>query len=430
MTLCNANQRAVQQLNEKLVEAKEKAEQSNVSKSQFLATMSHELRTPLHGVLACCNLLMDTVLNREQVNYLRIMFNSSNILLKLITNILDFSKIEAGKLLLEKTAFDLGSIMHDIVDCLQIRAKQKHVDLSTQVQDVPKYIIGDPTRLTQVVINLLENALKFTPEGGKVSLKIKIDEKNSKMIEFKVIDTGIGISADSLHLLFQRFTQVDSSTTRLFGGTGLGLTISKSIVECMQGHIQVNSEQGVGSTFIFSIPFEIPDSEQVARVIKQDFTSLINVPEEDVTKDIIPYTEETESVDDSRRILIAEDNLINRNVMAKMLTKVGYSNFEMAYDGEQAFEKFKSGNYSVVLMDISMPKIDGLGATRLIRNYEQEHLLRPIPIVAVTANATSTQSAECMKAGMTHFLTKPTVMKTLKEMLDSIFTKEGRLDTE
>src|SRR3989338_963136 len=184
MTLCNANQRAVRQLNEKLVEAKEKAEQSNVSKSQFLATMSHELRTPLHGVLACCNLLMDTVLNREQVNYLRIMFNSSNILLKLITNILDFSKIEAGKLLLEKTAFDLGSVMHDIVDCLQIRAKQKSVDLSLQVQDVPKYIIGDPTRLTQVVINLLENALKFTPEGGKVQLQIKLDDSN--MIEFKV----------------------------------------------------------------------------------------------------------------------------------------------------------------------------------------------------------------------------------------------------
>lgn len=457
MTSQYAKQRAIKQLNEKLLEAKEKAEQSNKAKSQFLATMSHELRTPLHGVIACCDILMNSSLTTEQFNYAKLMYNSSNILLKIITNILDFSKIEAGKLILEKTSFDLVDTMKNIVDCLKVYAQKKSVKLELIIEEeFPQYLIGDPTRLAQVIFNLLENGLKFTQKDGNVTFQIsKVkqndNQSNQVYIEFKVKDTGIGISKQNIAILFQHFTQVDSSTTRVFGGTGLGLAISQSIVELMNGHIEVDTEENSGSTFKFTCPFEIaPRSPEE----KEKSSNGLKVKSNTDNETTITKKNDIENVPSpifsnlNRRILIAEDNNINvshiyisilssylkRNVIIKMLNNIGYHNLSIARDGDEAVEKFKNDNFDIVLMDISMPKVfifpyylflhllqlDGIQATTLIRKFEEDNGREKVPIVAVTANATDFHKKECLDAGMTDFITKPVIMKTLKNILNTM----------
>jgi signal transduction histidine kinase/ActR/RegA family two-component response regulator len=395
--------RAVEDLNVKLVDAKERAEQSNSAKSQFLAMMSHELRTPLHAAICSCDLLLGTPLSEEQQNYADVMSTSSNLLLRLITKILDFSKIEAGALILESKPFNLIETAHSIIVALRYRAQEKNVALSLDIsRNVPRRAIGDSTRLSQVLINLVGNAIKFTEAKGQVHVSVETIGTDPHSLEIRVIDNGIGIPASSLCLLFKQFSQVDNSHSRRFDGTGLGLCISKSIAEEMGGTITVESIEGVGSTFIFTCKLEPetqPEPIPEIKVVDHSF------------------------VPGHWKILVAEDNSINRNVMLRMLTRLGFTDITMAVDGEEAFNAFKSKPFDVILMDNCMPRCDGIASCRLIREYETAHHLKPVSIISVTASATTSQRMECVEAGMSEFLTKPVVMVTLREMLQQVLEK-------
>jgi signal transduction histidine kinase/CheY-like chemotaxis protein len=394
------SKRSLKVLNMKLMTAKEKAEQSNLAKSQFLAMMSHELRTPLHAAICSCDLLQDTVLSEDQRNFVDVMSTSSNMLLKLITKILDFSKIEAGALTLDSKPFNLWDSIKSVIESLRFKAQEKLVSLSLVIYPtVPRDVIGDSTRIAQVLINLISNAIKFTEPNGSVEVALDISSKDSSMLQFSVKDNGIGVPAESLGLLFKPFSQVDNSTTRRFDGTGLGLCISKSIAEVMGGTIHVESVEGKGSTFTFfcKLQFNLPNE------IKSEIVS--------PTKSFSP---------EQYSILVAEDNPINRNVMQKMLSRIGFKNIVMAVDGEKAFLEYKSQHFDVILMDNCMPRVDGLMSTRMIRAYEKETSKTPVLIIAVTASATKSQRLECFAAGMDEFLTKPVVMGTLRDTLEQL----------
>ncbi|KAL0480521.1 hybrid signal transduction histidine kinase dhkK [Acrasis kona] len=397
-------QQNVNQLNIKLTEAKESAEKSNLDKSRFLAITSHELRTPLHGVICSCDLLNDTKLEPEQNKLVNVIGSCSTILVDLINKIMDFSKIEADAMQLEDARFDLHHVVETVCFGLSSKAIKRKVHLTTSLKpNVPQYVSGDSTRLSQILVNLIGNALKFTEAGGSVHVSVglhKPDEQDQHFIKFVVKDTGIGIPKSSIPILFNDFSQVDTSTTRKFGGTGLGLAISRRIAELMKGDITVDSEIGVGSTFTFTC---------AAKKAKQEVnvnSKLISPRESDIVCDLTFV-----------KVLVAEDSSINRAVMMRMLNKLGIFDVVMCPDGEKAVEAFKKQKFNVVLMDGSMPIMDGYIASKTIRSYEAENNLVPTPIIAVTANATSQLMQMCHDAGMTSYLIKPLVVKGLKEGL-------------
>jgi CheY-like chemotaxis protein len=323
----------------------------------------------------------------------------------LISKILDFSKIEAGALTLDKKLFNLWDCAESIVASMKYKAQEKLVSLTLTISpNVPKQIIGDSTRFSQVLVNLTSNAIKFTEVHGSVDISIYVEEENPHMLLVSVKDTGIGIPASGIDLLFKHFSQIDNSSSRRFDGTGLGLAISKRIAEIMGGTITVHSTEGEGSTFTFSCIIDTQDDEQEVCLLPP------------VEKQFLPS---------NYKILVAEDNPINQHIMQRMLTRIGFTDIVIANNGEEAFEAYERQPYDwkLILMDNFMPKQDGLTCTRLIRELEKELGKDPVTIIAVTASATRTQQQECYAAGMNEFITKPVVMSTLKELLAKACTK-------
>ncbi|WP_310492178.1 PAS domain-containing hybrid sensor histidine kinase/response regulator [Dechloromonas sp.] len=371
-----------------LSRAKEAAETASIAKSAFLANMSHEIRTPLNAVTGMAHLIRRGGLTPTQVGQLDKLENAGQHLLSIINAILELSKIEAGKLILAETPVHIGQILDNVLAMLQTAAQAKHLNLASETENLPPNLLGDPTALHQALLNYAANAVKFT-DVGKVKLRVGLlaDEEESVVLRFEVEDSGIGIPAEAMPRLFSAFEQADNTLTRKYGGTGLGLAITRKLAEHMGGTAGASSTPGQGSTFWFT-----------AR-LKKGSQALPNIP------DVTPSDPETRLARDysGRRILLVEDEPINREIAEQILAEAGLS-IETAEDGEQAVDLVRRNNYDLILMDVQMPTLDGLAATRLIRTLPKG---RQVPVIAMTANAYAEDRALCLTAGMNDFISKP-----------------------
>ncbi|MGE4299855.1 MAG: ATP-binding protein [Desulfovibrionaceae bacterium] len=393
----------------KLKQAKKEAEEATRAKSVFLANMSHEIRTPMNAVMGMTELALHTSTGKQR-HYLQMVREAGSALLGIINDILDFSKIEAHKLSLDVYDFDIKRVVEAAVNIQSIQARCKGLQLELEIApDVPQFVRGDPMRLHQICTNLIGNAVKFTDRGG-ITLRVEPGGPPTEDAEgtpgiwltFRVADTGIGIASDKQHTIFESFKQADETVTRQYGGTGLGLAICRLLVELMQGTIHVESEEGKGSTFIFTVRFEPGDPARA---------ELMQEAPESPSSDILA----------PQRILLVEDNPLNREVAMALLSQAGHM-VHYAFNGVEAIEALKRQQFDLVLMDIQMPVMDGITATQHIRDPQTGVLDPAIPILALTAHAMKGDKERFLDAGMDGYLSKPV---DLNALLDAIHQLKG-----
>ena len=370
------------------------------AKEQFLANISHEIRTPINGIAGMASLLSQNPSKEEQRTYLNAIKSAADNLKVIINDILDLASIESGKLQLEKIGFNLNDLLHSLIDAYGVQASEKGVKLSYKLaEDANKVFIGDPVRLNQILINLISNAIKFT-HAGSIHVSVKTDriKEGTYRLRFDITDTGIGIPKSKLQTIFESFSQADASVTRKYGGTGLGLTIVKQLIELQKGTIKVVSEEGNGSTFTFTISYQLGKTEFF------DETKLYKPKQNTQLK--------------NASVLLVEDNDINR-LYAGSILKMWGCHFETAENGVVALEKVRNNSFDVILMDIQMPVMDGFETTKAIRQGDPKK--KSVPIIALTANATQKDFEKCIAAGMNDCITKPftqdDLLKTLTKYL-------------
>jgi signal transduction histidine kinase/CheY-like chemotaxis protein len=368
-----------------LNESRRKIKEASSLKEQFLANMSHEIRTPMNAIIGFTNILKRTNLEAEQRSYVQNIHSAGENLLALINDILDLSKIEAGMIQLEETNFSLRSLIGSIAAMLDEKIKEKKLYLTTEIKEtVPDIITGDAVRLTQILVNLLGNALKFTEVGGvKLIVDVVHVDKDKVNLKFNIIDTGIGIAKEKQESIFERFQQAEAETSRRFGGTGLGLSIVKQLVELQGGTLSLESKPGKGSEFIIQMEYKLPDEEKML-------------------SDALAAAEMNTVSLNEVKVLIAEDNPMNQQLI-KHLMKNWVIDHTIVNNGAEAVEALKKENFNIVLMDIQMPEMDGYTATTVIR----KELKLQIPIIAMTAHAMMGEKEKCLQLGMNDYISKP-----------------------